>query len=362
MSVSQSILSTPIKIGNMVVPNRIMRSAVWMAACDVDGYPPQALLEYYRELARGKTGLIVPGYVYPIKSGKANPGQGGMWSDRHAESWRSTIKDVHGLGSKIIFQVCDSGVTTTFDNVKEMPRGVSALLPGQREMTTIEIDEVIESFKNCAKRLEEVGADGMQIHGAHGYLVSAFLTPLMNKRTDQYGGALENRVRFLQEICKEIRSVTSPSFNLSMKINGDDCKENGLTADVVGDIISRFKSIDLFEISCGLADAQVTVRMKSKDKQTIGYPLTEGYNFRYAEIIKKVAPKQSLAVVGGYRNLSEVEKVLKTGVVDLVSFGRPSLADPHFAQKLLNGQKKVRCISCGLCILKSLEGPVKCWI
>ena len=135
-----------------------------------------------------------------------------------------------------------------------------------------------------------------------------------------------------------------------------------MTAEVVGDVISSIKNVDLFEISCGLADARTTIRMKSKEKQLPGYPLTEGYNFKFAEIIKKAAPKQSLAVVGGYRDLSQIEKALETGVVDLISFGRPSVADPHFAQKFLEGKKKAKCISCGLCILKSSEGPVKCWI
>ena len=353
---------TPIKIGNLTIPNRFMRSAIWMNNCDNEGFPHKDLLDYYVSLAKGKVGLILPGYVYPLKSGKANVGQGGMWSDAHAESWRSTVEEIHKIGSKIIFQVADAGINTNFNNILERPRGATGLHPNTRTMTTMEIEEVIESFKNCAIRLQNIGADGIQIHAAHGYLISAFLSPLMNKRDDQYGGSLENRSRILHEIVNSIKSVTNSNFTISVKINGDDCKPGGFTSEESANVISKFNNVDLFEISGGLADARLTIRMKNKDMQLSNYPLIEGYNVESAKIIRKLSPNQKIAIVGGFRKFNEMEKIIENNVSDIISLGRPSLAETDFVQKFINGKKQTKCISCGLCILNASKGPVKCWI
>jgi 2,4-dienoyl-CoA reductase-like NADH-dependent reductase (Old Yellow Enzyme family) len=355
----KSILFEPTKVAQLSLKNKIMRSPCFMHGCDNTGLPTKSLLKYYQDLADGQMGLIIPGYFYLHTQGKASNAQGGMENDMQADAWKETVKYIHKQGSKIVFQVCDAGVATTFDACKEMPRGAYKINDQTRTMTKAEIAEVIENYVTAAKRIQRIGVDGIQIHAAHGYLVSQFLSPAVNKRDDEYGGSPENRRRILKEISSEIRKATGKDFFISAKINGEDCIPGGLTPEDFAQTVKAVKDIDMFEVSCGVGSAALTIR-STLIPRVPGYENMSAYNVGSMEIAKKANPNASFAVVGGFRKIEEMEDAIKRGA-DLVSLGRPTIADPKVVKHLMEG-KKIKCVSCGLCIINSTKGPVHCFI
>lgn len=243
-------------------------------------------------------GLIVPGYLYLSKAGKALNGQGGIEDDLQAESWRETVEYIHSKGAKTLFQVCDAGVATSFEITGERPRGPIKEYEGSREMTPMEIAELIDNYRKAAKRIQNIGVDGLEIHGAHGYLISSFLSPITNKRQDRYGGSPENRRRIVSEIVDAIRSECGKDFAIGIKLNGDDCrpKENGLTPKDLAATMAAIPDIDLWEISCGFRDRTTPGRSINRKLRNKNYPYTEGYNIPAVEVCRK-STKARISVV-----------------------------------------------------------------
>ena len=344
-----SKLFQPVQIGPLKLKNRFMRSPCHMNLCDNDGFPTSKLHKYYRDMADGQMGLIVPEYLYMSQASKADRGQGCIGTDEHAKAWQSTVDYVHKQGTKIVFQVADAGTATTAEVCGQEPRGASPQGPGTRAMTKLEISGVIEDYVKAAVRLQNVGVDGIELHAAHGYLISQFLSPAINKRDDEYGGSPENRRRLLQEIVSAIRANTDKNFAIMAKINADDCIPGGVTPEDLAETVKAIKGMDCYEISCGFQDARTIIRsLKLLRKK--GYELKPKYNLEAAKLVRKVNPNVPLAVVGGIRTIKDMEDVINAGI-DLVSLGRPTIADPKVVQHLMEGDKKVKCISCGKCLL-----------
>lgn len=360
MKQADSILFSPIQIGNVTLPNRIMRSSTYMSGADSKGFPKKWLLDYYVQLAKGKVGLISTGYFYTQNRAKAIYRQCAMTTDAYAKAWEPTFNKIHKEGSKIIVQLADAGSNAIpFINLS-IPRGVShSNFPFSLQMNQTDIQNVIKSFTEAAVRLEQVGADGVQLHCAHGYLFSAFLSPVLNKRRDKYGGPHDNRIRIIQEVVDSIRSVTKPSFLISAKINGSDCLPYGVTPEECAATINKIQGIDLYEISCGLPGLN-TMRINNRFLQNKEYPFKENYNFDFSRIIRKLTPTKKISVVGGIRKFKVMEKAIKNGETDLISLSRPLIKEPDLVLKMMNGRKTSRCSSCGKCLIYSPFGRVKC--
>ena len=368
---SLSPLLKPIKIGSMIVPNRFMRSPTCERMADLEtGMPPKKLFDMIEALADGKCGLIIPGYVYVDRKGRGLPGQAGFETDEQANAWKPTVDECHKKGSKIVFQICHSGINSDSTCPRKGPTG---LYPGSSSMTIEEIETTIENFRKAAVRAYKIGADGVQIHGAHGYLLSEFLSPAMNYRTDKYGGSDENRMRIVQEITDAIRSSTPQNFVVGIKMNGHDCLDsNGVTPQIAAKTVHDLKGIDFFEISCGLNTntvirsihtSKTLYKNLTKQQEEIlrsmvntrfpSFPFYEGYTASYAECIKRMNPEKIIASVGGHRTFKAMEDVLLRGQADMVSLSRPFLREPDLVKKFMEGKiKKVGCTSCGECILK----------
>ena len=379
-----SPLFSSIQCGPMAIPNRFMRSATWEGLSDdKTGMPSKKLLKEMVNLAKGGTGLIVPGYVYPIKSGKAAPFQTGMYTKEHAEAWRETINEIHKYGSKVVFQIAHGGDRALPGENGEQPAGCSGLLPGTRAMTEAEINDTIQAFITASKNLKEVGADGVQIHAAHGYLVSQFLSPALNKRTDKWGELTENRVRILFEMINGIRNATHDSIAVGVKINGNDFLEGGVDPQMCIENISLLPPLDFAEISCGALNRPYTTRYDVNEKDYIknvgkekgaeltkralelmdGIPYTEGYNVEAAAQVKEAFPELPVASVGGWRTFSKMEFAINTLKADIISMSRPFLKDPSVVKHLLEGEEVVRCNNCGLCSLHRVDiakNGIKC--
>jgi 2,4-dienoyl-CoA reductase-like NADH-dependent reductase (Old Yellow Enzyme family) len=231
--------------------------------------------------------------------------------------------------------------------------------------------------------LKAAGSDGVQLHAAHGFLLSAFLSPAFNRRTDRYGGSIENRVRIVKEIASQIRAAAGPDFLLSVKLNGNDYLANGVTPELCGTYIEQLRpTIDLFEISAGAvldrpfgsrvnfnptvvssvvkpaAEAQQVITTISKWINEV--PFTEGYNVTSAKAIRKVVGNANLAVCGGLRRFAQLEEVVKDGVVQLVSLSRPFLRQPDLVNALKIEGRDADCIFCGLCQHAPRIGGVVC--
>lgn len=298
----------------------------------------------------------------------------------HAEAWRDTIAKIHSHGSKVIFQVGHGGVHCTREYTRGLDViGISPVLPGTREMTQLELEEVIEAFIRSARMLKAVGADGVQIHGAHGYLVSASLSPVMNRRQDRWGGSFENRLRLAYEITSGIRRAVGDDFLIGIKINGDDHVEGGVKPELCGRYLQCLPMLDFAEISGGLvghrswgirnrAPVEVIRRVVPEAKReevlararATATPYMEGYNVASARIVHEICPKLPLAVVGGNRNFEAMERIVKEGTAALISMSRPFLREPMLVKDLREGKiEQIGCDSCGMCALYRDNG-IKC--
>ena len=353
-----SKLFSPIKIGPLELKNRFMRSPCYMHGCDNQGFPEDWLLKLYRDIADGEMGLILPGYFYMSLASKASPGQGCIYTDRHAQAWKTTVDYVHQKGSKIIFQVCDAGAASSFELCKERPRGASPMGPGTREMTKMEINEMIEDFTKAAVRLQNIGVDGIEIQAAFGYSISQFLSPAINKRTDEYGGSPENRRRILQEIVTSIRNNVDKNFAVAAKINVNDYVPGGVTPEDLSETIKHIKGIDFYEMSCSILDGSLSSR-GTKYCRNKDHLFKPGYNVPDMAIVHKSNPNVALAVSGGFTTIKTMEHAIDEGA-SLIGLGRASIADPRVVKHLRKGENRVRCIYCSECLIHAGSEPVHC--
>ncbi|OHS99612.1 oxidoreductase, FAD/FMN-binding family protein [Tritrichomonas foetus] len=380
-----SILFTPQRIGPIVVPNRFIRSPISWCDADADGLPSQIELKHMVDLARGRVGLIIPGFMYPYKVGRVFIGQTGMSSPAHASAWQKTVDDIHYYGSKVIFQIAAGGIACDPNSIggPELVSGPSANIFGRknRELSKIEIDMIVESYINSAVHAASVGVDGVMIHYAHGYLLSQFASPASNQRKDEYGGSIENRARIIRRIADGIREAVGDKFAIIAKCNGHDCLENGITPEICAETINEVKKskIDLFEISTGFLNA---INMSRGEKRPINprnhnevlkqnYDMfwtqpeyekyKEGYTVDYAKVVRNRNPDVKLAIVGGHRSFDKMEELVIRGRCEMVSLARPLIRDPFLVDKFYSGKLKVaECLSCNQCFLKPPGKPVSC--
>ncbi len=228
---SQLFEETTIK--SMSLPNRFVRSATWEGMAADDGSCTSKLNETMLELARGGMGMIITGHAFVSPEGQAGPWQMGVHDDKLLDGLSQMTSGVHEFESKIVMQLAHAGAHAATKltghealgpSVKETEEG-----PLCREISKEEIANVIKAFAEGAERAKRAGFDGVQIHAAHGYLLSAFLSPFYNKRTDAYGGPLENRARIVLDILKAIRKVVGEAYPVLVKMNASDFVEGGFS-------------------------------------------------------------------------------------------------------------------------------------
>jgi 2,4-dienoyl-CoA reductase-like NADH-dependent reductase (Old Yellow Enzyme family) len=350
-------------INGMALGNRLVRSATWEGMCDADGKPGQKLIDLYRQLARGKVGLIITGYAFVSPEGKQLSGKMGIHTDEFADVMKNMTRQVHDEDGKICIQLVHAGGQTNAGNAGRQPLAPSALELDQypelpAEMTGEDISRIITAFGSGARRARDWGFDAVQLHGAHGYLINQFLSPLTNQRTDGYGGSIENRCRFLLEAYEAVRSSVGLDYPVMIKLNGSDNLAGGLSiADAVFAAKALDKAgIDCIEVSGGTPASgnQTPARMK------INAPEKEAYNLSLARQFK-AAVKCPIMVVGGFRSFEVAEKTIKESA-DYISMARPFIREPGLAKRWQEGDKSpAHCISCNLCFKPGLEeGGIYC--
>lgn len=331
------------KIGNLKVRNRFIRSATAEFGANADGTITEQYFDLYRQLALGEIGLIIQGHLYIIDEGKAHEKMAGISNQIQVEQLKRLVEVVHNSDSesKIIAQLNHGGVFSTSKKAPSIREGRESV-----EMTEDDIEGIIIGFKVAAKRAKEAGYDGIQIHAAHGYLLSQFLSKKTNQRKDEWGGSLENRSKLLLEVFKNIRSEVGSKYPIMVKINGVDDPTDGFPLE------------ESVKVSQWLSDEGIDAIEVSGSKSTRTLEEKENtYFVPFAQEIKKHIGETMVSVVGGFRFFSTMQKI-RDDFADFISLSRPFIREPDLIQKFKNGKKVADCITCNKCF--KVEDIVKC--
>ena len=352
------------RVGAMTLKNRFVRSATWEGMCDNDGRPTEKLINCYRDLARGGVGLIMTGYTFVRPEGKQMPGKMGIHTDDFADEMMALTRAVHDEAGKICIQLVHAGGQTDTRNAGRQPLAPSAVQVEQfsevpQELTREEIAEIVTAFGDAAKRAKDYDFDAVQLHGAHGYLINQFLSPHINKRTDEYGGSIENRCRFLIEVYRKVREAVGSDYPVMIKLTGSDFLDGGLGNEEAVFAAKQLsdEGVDAIEVSGGTPASGE----KSPARTKINRPEKEAYHLELAKNIKK-AVHCPLMVVGGFRSYEIAEKTINEDAMDYISMSRPFIREPDLANRWKRGDTApAKCISCNSCFLPGIkEGGIYC--
>ena len=366
-------LLEPIALGSLELRNRIVKAAMVTCYADREGYVTERLINHYVKHAKGGAGLIIIEVSSVAPTGKAFDNQLGLHKDDYIPQLKQLARAIKGCGPvKCIIQLHHGGrrAPSKLNNgTQPVAPSAIAIWGGEtpRELTSEEIEKLIEDFALAAMRAKEAGFDGLELHCAHGYLISQFLSPLTNKRMDIYGGDLESRSRFALDILKRIRQKVGQAYPILAKINGSEFVKGGFGLTDAQKLVTMFESFNV-------AAVEVSAVYKSSSEEgylnasipvanvPMAYP--RGYFVPLAEGIKKVA-KVPVIAVGRLDEPGLAEKVIAEEKADLISIARGLLADPLFPSKLIQGQHSdIRpCIACNTCAdtLSGKEG-LKCTV
>jgi 2,4-dienoyl-CoA reductase-like NADH-dependent reductase (Old Yellow Enzyme family) len=353
-------------INGMKLANRLVRSATWEGMCDADGRPTKKLIDCYADLSRGGVGLIISSYSFVRKDGKQLPGQMGIYTDAFAPEMKEITAAVHANGGKICMQLVHAGGQTSSKALGSRPVAPSSVETLQfpevpMELSVENIRDIIAKFGASAVRAREYGFDGVQLHAAHGYLINQFLSPLTNRRTDDYGGSLENRIRFLMEVYRTVRSSVGSDFPVLAKLNLADNLADGLNLEDALEAARAIdqEGIDAIEVSAGTPASgdNTPIRLGIQTKEQ------EAYNLPLATRLKQTVGCPVM-VVGGIRSIEIAEGILQSGDSDYIALARPLIREPHLPLRWLEGNReRATCISCNGCFKPGLkEGGIYCVI
>jgi 2,4-dienoyl-CoA reductase-like NADH-dependent reductase (Old Yellow Enzyme family) len=359
-----------------------------------NGEVTEELIKRYATLAKGGVGLCITGLMYVHPSGRGYKFQTGIYENNMIEGLNKLTDAVHQNGGKIAFQLAHCGRQTTKKMAGQTPLAPSSYgrdpinFVKPQAMTERDIKNTIEAFGRAARRAFEAGADGIQLHAAHGYLIAEFLSPFFNHRKDDWGGSDENRFKLLKEIFTEVKSHLPKGFPVLVKLNTNDyTPTEGITPLLAVKYAGwlSLMGIDGIEVSCGTTNysymnmcrgdvpTEEIVKSLSWWEKPLGslmigklegkYDLEEGYNLEAAKLMRPVLNSTPLMVVGGMRTVSHMEKVVKNGDADFISMSRPFTREPFLVNKIKEKKlKKVSCVSCNRCFAAVPNNiPVYCY-
>lgn len=303
-----------------VIKNRLVKAAMEENLATVEQLPGEALFNLYDAWSGGGVGLIITGNVMIDHLAMTGPGGVALEEDSHLEPFKKVAKLSKKNDTKIWMQINHPGrqvfkkmggkVLSPSDVALDMGKH-SGMFAKPSPMTESEIQDVIERFVTTAKRAQEAGFDGVEIHAAHGYLIAQFLSPLTNKRKDKWGGSLENRARLLLEVVKQVRSSCTAGFAVAVKLNSADFQRGGFDVDDAEQVVKMLEplGVDMVELSGGSYEAPA-MQGKSGDERTLA---REAYFLEFAE---RIAKNTSLPIMttGGIRKFNVAANVLTSGV------------------------------------------------
>ena len=338
MAVLHDALALPC---GQVLPNRLMKSALSEGLGNAGNAPDERLERLYARWSAGGYGLVVTGNVMVDRRHLGEPGNVVITDDRDLDALSRWAKTTQDGGVPIWMQLNHPGRQANPLATRDKPVAPSAVAmgipgaPAPRELADEEIVDIVERFATAARVAEAAGFNGVQIHGAHGYLVSQFLSPLANLRTDRWGGDPERRMRFVLEVVRAIRSVVNPGFAVGIKLNSADFQRGGFTEEESQSVVEHLSAekIDLIEISGGSYESPAM--MGQGATQSASTKAREAYFLEYAQSVRKAAAHVPLAVTGGFRSRVAMLDAVESGACDVVGLGRPTAITPTAAVDVL---------------------------
>ncbi|MBD3196292.1 MAG: hypothetical protein GF317_14635 [Candidatus Lokiarchaeota archaeon] len=378
---SDKIIFSPGKMGDVEIPNRLIRSATYLGRADENGRTTDDLIEVYEKLALGGIGLCITGVTIIREDGAQLAKMLSNYSDDYIESLSNIAGAYHdkvnemGNNSKIFLQIGHCGSQSTHwgyqgelisaSNVEN-----TILHKTPRSLSIEEIQEITDLFALATHRAKKAGFDGVQYHGAHGYLITQFYSPFFNKRDDIYGGSVKNRAKFAVEILEKSRKKVGDTFPITLKMNGSDKIESGLKLPEAINLARIFaeKGYDALEISSYIHEAGRTeeiISLPPETQKNLRKRNKEAYNLDYASSIKSELMKNDktnipVIVVGGLFRFDTIERILNETSIDFCAMCRPLLRQPNLPNIWKNGPPypEAECIHCNLCTNEFLiKGP-----
>ena len=319
-------------LGRRTLKNRVWRSATWLALADGEGRVTNEIVSTYEELAKGGAAMIVTGLTSVIENDAEIGGGAKFFDDRFIDGHRRLTEAIHRHGALVMMQ--------------------TAIVDGPiDELSTEQVEEIVKAFGDAAHRAELAGYDGVQIHAAHFFYLSKFISPLCNHRTDRYGGSQRNRARILYEILQDMRRNTSLDFLITMKINSTDEYQGGLTPQdfMLTSRLMAEAGIDAIEVS-GNGTSRTGIRAGQN----------EGY-FRASAMALSAFLEQTgdseghplhtpIVLVGGLRSIDKINQYLNETGIEYVSLSRPLIREPNLINRWQQGDTApALCVSCNTC-------------
>lgn len=387
------------RIGSLELKNRMIRTASHEGLADERGAPTDEQFQFYKEFVEGGIGLVITGYAGIMQNGKSALYHMNMIHlDDLVPAHETMVGKVHEIGGKIVLQIAHCGRQTLSEETGEPPLVAPSSIPcgfykeKPKELTEPEIFQIIEGFASAAKRAKDAGYDGVQIHGAHGYLLSTFLSCHANKRTDRWGGSIENRFRIVGETLRAVRRAVGKDYPVLIKLNSYERAKDGIKPHeclYFARLVEKTGCCDAIEISggtneCGFVMARGDFPIKGILKYLRPYcemnslfkfglrvfvaPIisllqpkyTHGYNLHAAAMVKK-AVSLPVITVGGMREKKRMDDAISAGNTDFVSMARPLLLEPDLANKFKDGKSDVaRCDNCNICLVAADTVPIRC--
>lgn len=386
------------EIGNVILKNRIIRSATHDGLADENGAPAKRLISKYAYLAKNNVGCIISGYAGVSENGMSPyPAMLKLHKDELIDRYKALTDAVHEYNTPIIAQLAHCGRQTSSKAIgvhKVAPTAMRHLFYWDKaeELDEKEIYQIIDDFVSAAVRAKKAGFDGIQLHGGHGYLLHDFLSPYGNRRSDSWGGSLENRCKIVELIIKGIRENTD-NMPVWIKLSSYDNRKNGMNIDGSIEIVKRLEKagLDCVEVSCGsVEDSMSTMRSRIMPMEAVfkykepcaSFPeLLKNFSLKAANLVnpmlKQPVPLENfnvskaaeikknasipVIVVGGIHRLDDMEYIVRHNMADCISMCRPFICEPNLVTKLMNGtQRQAKCIMCNYCGLVIEKENTKC--
>lgn len=359
------VLFEQVKINKVSVPNRFVRSATYDGCADKNGHVTDAQVELFDKLASGGTGLIITGISYVQELGRISAFQNSVADDSSIPGLRRLADTVHERGAKIAVQLFHAGREAAgFLKAKNLEAAGPSVIEDDpyfqspyRSLNDKEINEIIRAFADAALRVKSAGFDGLQVHAAHGYLLSQFLSPYTNRRRDKLGGSLENRLRLHREIYQAVREKVGSDFPVMIKIGVEDGFKGGLEFGEgcrAAQMLSEW-GFDAIEISSGLRGNTYS---ETEFKTGINNAGREAYFRDWCREVKKLG-STPVMMVGGLRSFALMEEIVENRESDFISLCRPLIREPDIVNAWKSGDiKKPACISCNKCLEALRKGEL----
>ncbi len=347
-----SSLQSPLNLSNgAMLKNRLAKSAMSESLGTIDNRMTRRLPTLYSRWSAGGTGLLITGNVMVDRRHLGEPGNVALEDERDMPLLQEWAQAGSANNTQIWMQINHPGrqVIRFIDPDPVAPSAVpfrkdmQTMFATPRALSSSEIEDIIQRFANTARLAKQAGFNGVQIHGAHGYLVNQFLSPLTNRRSDQWGGDLHNRTRFVVEIYNAMRAVTGPDFSLSIKLNSADFQRGGFSEEESMQVAKTLTGLglDLLEISGGTYEQPEMARGPQGAKQKESTREREAYFLRYARAIRAHVPHTPLMVTGGFRSADAMHAAVASGATDIVGLARPLATEPALSARVLSDTSTV---------------------